>query len=169
MRRLQWRPQKPARRARERDEETISQWPTTTWPQLKKAQREGRTIAFIDQSGFLLQPTVRRTWVPRGKTPIHSSCERHDRLSVTAATTVFPCTKRLGFSFSLAHWNVTGDDVLTFVQQLRHHLQRLLLLIWDRFSGHKKVARLLPDIYGHRMQVEFLPAYAPELHVVEQV
>ena len=64
-------------------------------------------------------------------------------------------------------WNVTGDDVFAFVQRLRSHLKQPLLLIWDRFSGHKKAARLLRDIYGYRIHVEFLPAYAPELNVVD--
>ena len=115
----------------------------------------------------MLQPTVRRTWAPKGHTPIQHSWDRHDRLSVTGAITVSPVHKRLGFYFSMASWNLTGDDVLTFVQQLRGHLKRPLLLIWDRFSGHKKAARLLRDIYGSRIHVEFLPAYAPELNVVD--
>src|SRR5262249_1872810 len=68
---------------------------------------------------------------------------------------------------SIASWNLTGDDVFTFVQQLRGHLKRPLLLIWDRFSGHRKAARLLHDLYGSRIHVEFLPAYAPDLNVVD--
>jgi transposase len=35
--RCKWSPQKPARRARERDEQAIAQWPTETWPWLKKS------------------------------------------------------------------------------------------------------------------------------------
>jgi transposase len=115
----------------------------------------------------MLQPTVRRTWAPKGQTPLHHSWDRHERLSVTGAITVSPLQKRLGLYFSLVPWNVTGDDVFTFVQQLRGHLERPLLVIWDRFSGHRKAARLLHDIYGKRIQVEFLPAYAPELNVVD--
>ena len=115
----------------------------------------------------MLQPTVRRTWAPQGQTPIPPSWDRHDRLSVTGAITVSPWQQRLGFYFSLLPWNVTGDNVFPFVQQLRGHLQRPLLLIWDRFSGRQKAARLLRDIYGHRVHVEFLPAYAPELNVVD--
>jgi hypothetical protein len=53
------------------------------------------------------------------------------------------------------------------VQQLHGPLKRPLLLIWDRFSGHKKAARLLQAVYGRRIQVEYLPAYAPDLHVVD--
>jgi transposase len=116
----------------------------------------------------MLQPTVRRTWAPQGKTPIHYSWDRHDRLSVTGAITVSPKRKRLGLYFSIASSNITGDDVFAFVQHLRGHLKRPLLLIWDRFSGHKKAARLLRDLYGTRIHVEFFPAYAPALNVVEQ-
>ena len=41
-------------------------------------------------------------------------------------------------------------------------------MIWDRVSGPKKAARRLRDLYGARIPVEFLPAYAPERNVVEQ-
>jgi len=116
----------------------------------------------------MLQPTVRRTWAPRGKTPVQYSWARHDRLSVTGAITVSPLQKRLGLYFSIASSNVTGNDVFRFVQQLHRHLKRPLLVIWDRFSGHKKAARLLKHIYGSRIHIEDLPAYAPELHPVEQ-
>jgi transposase len=115
----------------------------------------------------MLQPTVRRTWAPRGQTPIHRSWDRHDRLSVTGALTVSPVQKRLGFYFFMSPENLTGDDLFAFVQQLRGHLKRPLLIIWDRFSGHKKAARLLHDLYGKRIHVEELPAYAPELNVVD--
>jgi len=87
---------------------------------------------------------------------------------VTGAITVSPVRQRVGLYFSIALCNMTGDDVFAFVQHLRGHLTRPLLLIWDRFSGHKKAARLLRDLYGPRIHVEFLPAYAPELNVVEQ-
>jgi transposase len=73
----------------------------------------------------------------------------------------------VGLYFSIVPWNVTGDDVFPFVQQLRGHLKRPVLLIWDRVSGHRKAVQLLHDISGKRMQVEFLPAYAPELNVVD--
>jgi transposase len=37
LRRLGWSPQKPARRARERDEDAIAAWPKAVWPTLKKS------------------------------------------------------------------------------------------------------------------------------------
>src|SRR5262249_59617591 len=103
-------------------------------PSLKKAQREGRTLVLIDQSGFMLQPTGRRTWAPQGKPPVHDSWDRHDRLSVTSAITVSPVRQRLGRSFSIASSNVTGDDVCACVQHLRGHRKRPRLVLWDRCS-----------------------------------
>jgi transposase len=38
LRRLGWSAQKPQRRARERDEQAITQWPTYEWGQIKKSQ-----------------------------------------------------------------------------------------------------------------------------------
>ena len=70
------------------------------------------------------QPTVHRTWAPQGQTPIHSSWDRHDCLSVTGAITVSPVRQRLGLYFSLASYNIPGDAVFAFVQQLHRHLKR---------------------------------------------
>ena len=116
----------------------------------------------------MLQPTVRRTWAPQGHTPSHDSWDRHDRLSVTGAITLSPVRQCVGLYCSLASSHITGDAVLAFVQHRRRHLRRPRRLIWDRCSGHKTAARLLRDLYGTRIPVEFWPAYAPELNGVEQ-
>ena len=42
---LGFSPQKPARRALERDEERIAHWKRTRWPQVKKTQRAGGRIS----------------------------------------------------------------------------------------------------------------------------
>ena len=49
----------------------------------------------------MLQPGVRRTWAPRGQTPIHHSWDRHDRLSVISAITIAPQRRRLGLHFDM--------------------------------------------------------------------
>jgi len=46
LRRLGWSPQKPARRARERDEAGIAQWLQEQWPRLKKRGRGGVPPSF---------------------------------------------------------------------------------------------------------------------------
>ena len=36
----------------------------------KKAQKQGRIIVFIDESGLSERPQRCRTWAPRGQTPV---------------------------------------------------------------------------------------------------
>ena len=94
-----------------------SMWPKVTWPRLKKARCERHTLVFMDQTSFMLQPTVRRTWAPQGHTPIHASWDRHDRLSVTGAVTVSPVHQRLGCYCSMASSHIAGNDALAYARQ----------------------------------------------------
>ena len=48
----------------------------------KNATRLGAHIVFVDESGFMMIPPVRRTWAPIGETPILRHYYRRDRISV---------------------------------------------------------------------------------------
>ena len=54
----------------------------------KRAQKEGRTIVFADQSGFYLLPMVVRTYAPVGRTPILKEHLTRDHLSAMSAITL---------------------------------------------------------------------------------
>jgi hypothetical protein len=73
---------------------------------------------FLDESGFMLQPLRRRTWAPRGQTPIQNAWDRHDRLSVLGALSLAPWALRIGLYFGLYDHNITAADVVKFVKQL---------------------------------------------------
>ena len=62
----------------------------------KKAHRLNAHLAFLDESGFLLIPTLRRTWAPRGQTPLLRHRYQHDKISAISAVTVSPRRQRLG-------------------------------------------------------------------------
>lgn len=122
----------------------------------------------------MLQPTVRRTWAPRGKTPVLKSWDRHDRLSVTSAITVSPSRHRLALFWHVQPENVCGVDVASFRRELRRARGRRLLVILDRLGAHRTAARLLDADVGESSserayRLEWLPAYAPELNPVEHV
>ena len=51
-------------RASQRNEAAIEQWMAMTWPELKRAIVEGRTLLFIDESAFYVLPGVMRTQAP---------------------------------------------------------------------------------------------------------
>src|SRR6202041_2849021 len=89
--RLNWTPQKPRRRARERDEVDIDFFKHVRFPKIAAAARERHAhLVFLDESGYMLTPTVRRTWAPRGQGAVLDSWDRRDRLSAISCLTVSP-------------------------------------------------------------------------------
>jgi transposase len=122
----------------------------------------------IDESGFMLQPVVRRTWAARGLTPELVACARHDRWSVITALTVSPERKHIGLYFQGFRHNICGNDCELFVWALHQQLRRPLLVVWDGLSAHKTAANSLasPDA---KIVFERFPPYSPQLNPVEFV
>lgn len=117
----------------------------------------------------MLQPLRRRTWAPRGDTPVLDVWDRHDRWSVIGALSMAPWALRLGCYFRFYNHNITADEVANFLRMLHRQLRRPLIVILDRWSVHRKAIRLLQEHGVSWLQVEWLPAYAPELNPVEQL
>src|SRR5215471_4449657 len=64
----------------------------------KKARQRNAWLVFIDESGLFLIPFVRRTWAPRGRTPILKHRMRHHcRLSLIGAISISPQRRHLGW------------------------------------------------------------------------
>jgi transposase len=171
--RLKWSPQKPRRRARERDEEAIAHWKGVTFPDilLAAAERDAHVV-FLDESGFMLTPTVRRTWAPRGETPLLSCWDRRDRLSAISCITVSPRRARLNFYFTLLpdNTNVTAEHIIAFLRQLKEHLGGPFTVIWDGSKIHSPSGLVKAYLAKHpEIVAETLPSYAPEANPDEGV
>jgi transposase len=118
----------------------------------------------------MLQPLVRRTWAPRGQTPILRQWSRHDRLSVISAITLAPHRYRIGLYWSIQRENICADDVVAFLRSLSRNINRGILLIMDRWSVHRaKTLWEYLEAHPKTVRVEWLPSYAPDLNPVEQV
>ncbi len=115
----------------------------------------------------MLQPLVRRTWAPKARTPVMYSWDRHDRLSVIAGLSVSARRKRIGLYFSVQKKNVTAEEFEAFLRRVQRSLGRKLIVVMDRWSVHRKVARILAD--DDRFWIEWLPPYAPDLNPAEHV
>lgn len=116
----------------------------------------------------MLQPTVRRTWAPRGQTPIQYSWDRRSRLSAISAISVSARKHLPGLYFQIQDANICADDFEDFVAQLLRHFFRGIILVVDRWMVHRSGVKRLQRRFG-RVDVEWLPAYAPDLNPVEQV
>jgi transposase len=118
----------------------------------------------------MLQPVVRRTWAPRGQTPVLRQWDRRDRLSAISALTVAPRRRRYGLYWALHRHNIRAGDVRHFLWALVRHLPQGFTLIWDRSQPHRAVTvRDWLAARAPQVVVEWLPAYAPDCNPAEHV
>ena len=133
----------------------------------KNAARLGAHIVFADESGFMMIPSVRRTWTPVGQTPIVRHYYRRDRISVIGGLSVSPKRRRLGLYFRMHPKNISQEEVYDFLWYLMRHLRGHVIVVWDGASIHdpKSLSELLRQY--PRLHLERLPAYAPQLNPIE--
>jgi len=138
-------------------------------PRKKNAARLAAHLVFIDESGFLLIPTVRKTWGPVGKTPIvvHRYC--HDRISAISGIAVSPKRFRCTLYCQLYQDNIHGEEVAAFFDQLLRQVPGHLIVLLDNGKIHRgdPVQELLART--PRLHLVPFPAYAPELNPDEGV
>ena len=91
--------------------------------------------------------------------------DRRDRLSVIAGLTLSARRRRVGLYFAIHRHNVTTPEVEAFVRRVRRQVGRPLVVVMDRLPAHRSAARRLAG--DERFEVEWLPAYAPDLNPVE--
>lgn len=111
---------------------------------------------------------MRSTWAPKGCTPILKTAFNWKRLSAIGALALSPDLRRVRTFLSLRPGNVQASTVVEFLRSLRRHLRAAVLLVWDQFPVHR--SRILKQYLArqrHWLQVEWLPAYAPELNPLE--
>ena len=79
-----------------------------------------------------------------------------------------PATGKVRSLFSLGPGNVASDWVTRGVRSLRRHVRGPVILLWDGLPAHRSgCTRRYLERQRAWLQVEPLPAYAPELNPVE--
>ena len=126
-------------------------------------------MGFLDESGFLLIPNVRRTWAPVGKTPILRHSYRRDKISAIGILTVSPEGRRMGLYTRFHANNITGLEIISFLRQLLRHLRGHVFVIWDGGKIHRSRDVKAFLVKQTRLHVYRFPGYAPELNPVEYV
>lgn len=117
---------------------------------------------FIDESGLSQRPHRCRTWSPKGQTPVLQYSFNWKTLSAMAGVTWW------NFYFRLYPGSIRSPQVVEFLAHLMRHIPKDMLVIWDGLKAHR--SRLTKDFVAQqngRIELEYLPAYAPELNPVE--
>ena len=116
-----------------------------------------------------MSPLVRRTWAPKGKTPVLKVLTRNrKKLSCMGALAVSPTGRRIRFMFRiLVNGNFGAFECREFLKQLEQNISGRIILVWDGFQAHK--SKMVKEyVRGKkRISIEFFPSYTPELNPVE--
>jgi transposase len=159
-------PQKPLRRAYERDPAAIKRWTTEVFPGLRaRAKRVGAKIFFLDEAGVRSDQVLGRTWGLRGKTPEVATSGR--RQSVNALSAV---NARGAFWYEIYTERLNASRFLELLKHFIRGRQGPVFLVLDGHPAHiaKAVAQYVQSLKG-RLELHFLPGYAPELNPDEFV
>ena len=170
--RLRWTLQKPRLQTRDRDEDAIARWKNEEFSRIKaEARARNACLVFIDESGFMLAPTLRRTYAPSGQAPVEKTSDPHARISVIGAIILSPRYRRIDFAFELApdNANFNGESIASFLPVIQERVKHPLTIIWDSVGIHlsRPVAGYLSK--SGRIVSETFPANAPELDPVDSV
>ena len=138
----------------------------------KKARRRGACLLWMDESGLLMAPLLRRSWALRGQPPASKHKAGHrEKVSVAAALWLTPSRGRLALAYqALVNGYFTNVEVADFLSGAVQGLPGPVIALWDGGSMHKggPIRELVEQSRG-RLGLEPLPPQAPELMPVEQV
>jgi transposase len=159
-------PQKPLRRAYERDPAAIKRWTTEVFPGLRaRAKRVGAKIFFLDEAGVRSDQVLGRTWGLRGKTPEVATSGRRQSVSAISAVNT-----RGAFWYEIYTERLNASRFLELLKHFMRGRKGPVLLVLDGHPAHiaKAVALYVQSLKG-RLELHFLPGYAPELNPDEFV
>jgi transposase len=136
---LGWSLQKPVQQLRDHDDEEVERWKKEEFSRIKReACRRHVHLAFIDESGFMLAPSCRRTYAPRGSGPVMKVTDPHAKISVIAAIVVSPEYRNAGLVYELSndYANFNGVNISAFLRVLCEEVKDPITVIWDAIRIH---------------------------------
>jgi len=154
-------PQKPLRRAYERDPAAVKRWLQEAYPAIRtRAKREKAGIWWSDEMGMRSDHHAGRSYGRRGRTPVIPGTGRRFGCNMISAI-----TNRGHLAFMVFKARFTADVCLRFLKRLVRHAKRKVFLIWDGHPVHRsRAVRRWVDANRTRIAMFTLPGYSPELN-----
>lgn len=166
LRRLGLTPQKPLRRAYERDEKAVTKWVKDTYRKIQKyAKKTGAEIFWLDEASIRSDDPLQRTWGEKGKAPVVITSGQRQSINAISAL-----PNKGGFWYHVYTGKFTADKCVECFKNLMRSLRRPVILIVDGHPVHKskKVMDFIESLDG-ALEIVFLPPYAPDLNPDELV
>jgi len=159
-------PQKPLRRAYERDPKAVQFWLDETYPKLKKrAKKLGAKIFFLDEAGFQSDPPLGRTYGLKGETPVVKTSGQRQSINVISAVNA-----RGEFWAATYDGKLNAESFVIFLKDFMKGRRGKVILILDGHPSHTaKLAQCYVESLNGRLELHRLPTYSPDLNPDEFV
>ena len=159
-------PQKPIRRAYEQRPDAVKKWLDEEYPAIaRRVKSEGGEIHWGDETALVNTDVRGRGYAPKGQTPVAYAPGSRQKLSMISTVT----------NKGKARWMIVddvfnADRLIEFFAALIKDASAKIFLILDNLRVHhsKPVKAWLAD-HGDRIEVFYLPSYAPELNPDERL
>lgn len=158
--------QRPLWRAYQQNPEVVDRWLREVFPDIEaRAKQRRATIWFGDEAGVRSDAHAGKTWGKRGQTPVVSSTGARFGLNLISAV-----NRQGGFRFMCVDGRVNAGVFIEFLKRLLHNSPKPIFLIVDGHPAHKakKVQEFVASV-SPRLELYYLPPYAPELNPDELV
>ena len=154
-------PQKPVRRAYERDAAAISRWLRTEYPAIaRQGKRERAVIYWGDEMGLRSDHVSGTSYAPLGQTPIVRATGQRFGCNMISAI-----TNRGHLAFMVFHGKFDARLFIHFMQRLLKQTAGKVYLIVDGHPVHRAViVREFVAANAARLRLIRLPGYCPELN-----
>jgi len=161
LRRWGFTPQKPLRRAYERDPALVKQWLEEEYPAIRRqAKREKAGIHWGDEMGLRSDHQTGTSYGRKGKTPVIPGTGQRFRCNMISTI-----TNHGSLTFMVFKKRFTADVMIQFLRRLVRQTKRKVYLIVDGHPVHRsgKVKRWVEN---HKQQLRLiqLPGYSPDLN-----
>ncbi|MCU7937579.1 MAG: IS630 family transposase [Candidatus Thiodiazotropha sp. (ex Dulcina madagascariensis)] len=159
-------PQKPLRRAYERDEAAVKQWIEREYPIIKKeAKKCGTNIFWLDEASIRSDDPLQRTWGLKGKTPVVKTSGQRQSINAISAL-----SNKGGFWYKVYTGRFNADKFIECLKDFMKYRKKPVYMIMDGHPVHKadKVKKYIEELNG-RLSIFLLPPYAPDLNPDERV
>jgi len=165
LRRMGLTPQRPTRRAFQRDEAGCRRWAQEEFPAVVRLSKKRQsTLLFGDESGVHEDGPIARTWGLKGQRPMVKVSGMRRRTNVISAI-----SPRGRLWFRCFGGTLTSKKFIEFLRALLRDVRDEIDLVLDKHPAHVAAATRRFIQEQPRLRVHWLPSYAPDMNPDEHV
>lgn len=151
--------QRPSKRAYSQDNVRVDRFMKEEYPAIaRRAKAENAEIYWGDETGINNQENYQRGFSPKGVTPVIKFETKREKVNMMSAI-----TNRGKVRFMMFDDNMTQQRLIEFMKRMIKDIEQKVYLILDNLRVHHgKLAQKWVVENSDRIEVHYLPPYAPE-------